>query len=104
MILCFIDKTNYSFSESCSVIEKKSHEVKECIFPFQFSGQTFTRCTTQKDPEQKPWCSTKVDAEGNHVTAGGYWGHCGQDCEEDQVDDPRGEASFVEGEFNWTNV
>jgi hypothetical protein len=21
-----------------------------------------------------------VDDEGNHLTSGGFWGHCGQDC------------------------
>jgi hypothetical protein len=32
------------------------------------------------DTEHLPWCSTKVDREGNHVTPGGFWGHCDQDC------------------------
>ena len=43
-----------------------------------------SQCTTLKDPDDKPWCSTKVDGIGNHVTSGGFWGHCGQDCNDTQ--------------------
>jgi len=67
-------------TENCFVLEKKSHDVKKCIFPFKYSGQTFHRCTALHDPELKTWCSTMVDGEGNHLTSGGFWGHCGQDC------------------------
>ena len=34
-------------------------------------------------PDGKAWCSTKVDGEGQHVAAGGFWGHCSQDCQDD---------------------
>jgi hypothetical protein len=30
------------------------------------------------DPESKPWCATKVDAEGTHIT--GFYGHCHENC------------------------
>jgi len=69
------------FSEICSVIEKKSKDFKPCIFPFNYLGVSYNNCTIVNDPDDNPWCSTKVDEEGNHVKAGGYWGHCGQDCE-----------------------
>ncbi len=26
-----------------------------------------------------------MDAAGNHVHPGGYWGHCGQDCDQDAL-------------------
>ena len=27
-----------------------------------------------------------MDEDGNHVKSGGYWGHCGQDCEKSSTD------------------
>ncbi len=81
------------------MIEKNSREVQPCIFPFEYLGQTFYRCTTLKDPDGKPWCSTKVDEDGSHVTSGGYWGHCGQDCQEDQAYPLDAEFTSNEGTF-----
>ena len=63
------------------MIEEISQKLKPCIFPFKYSGQTLTECTILRDPEDKPWCSTKVDDEGNHETSGGFWGHCGEECD-----------------------
>jgi hypothetical protein len=59
-----------------------------CIFPFQYNGQTFTECITIDDPELKLWCSTKVDEVGEHVRDGGFWGHCGPECEENKTIQP----------------
>ena len=28
----------------------------------------------------KTWCSTKVDANGVHMSNSGNWGNCGPDC------------------------
>ena len=69
-------------SEICFVIETKGKDFKPCIFPFKYGGATYKTCTNVKDPDEKPWCSTKVDADGKHVHPGGYWGHCGQDCDQ----------------------
>ena len=88
---------SFFISETCSVVETRNGEFKPCIFPFKYSGQTFDSCTTIRDPDKKPWCSTKVDADGNHVTAGGYWGHCGQDCDDENFDSQRPELSAFEG-------
>jgi hypothetical protein len=30
------------------------------------------------DPENKPWCATKVDEEG--IVVEGFWGHCHDTC------------------------
>jgi hypothetical protein len=86
-------------SDGCTVIEKKSRDVKPCIFPFKYSGQTLSQCTTLKDPDDKPWCSTKVDGNGNHVPSGGFWGHCGQDCDENQSAVQKAELAFGEGKL-----
>ena len=58
----------------CMVVDKKSGESKQCQFPFVLSGQTYNRCTRILDDASQPWCSTKVDSDGNHLT--GNWGHC----------------------------
>ena len=32
---------------------------KFCRFPFKFKGRVFASCTTEFDPDQRAWCSTK---------------------------------------------
>ena len=38
----------------------KTIEGKDCILPFTFKNTTFNKCITLEDPDDKPWCSTKV--------------------------------------------
>merc|ERR1711935_759871 len=54
---------------------------KSCIFPFKFSGTTYTSCTTDgNEPgNTEEWCSTKVDDSETHIGGQGNWGNC--DCE-----------------------
>ncbi len=54
----------------CSVTEAGSGQRKPCQFPFTIAGRTFTRCTTEFDPNGKNWCSTNVDSKGNHIAGG----------------------------------
>ncbi len=68
------------------MIEKKGKDFKPCIFPFAYDGVIYNNCTEVNDPDNKAWCSTKVDENGNHVKSGGFWGHCGQDCEKRSTD------------------
>ena len=57
---------------------------KPCVFPFTMSNDyetiTYTKCTTVLDPEDKPWCSTKVDYNGQHIGAHDNWGFCDERC------------------------
>ena len=53
---------------------------KTCVFPFKFRNKKFTGCTTEFDESGKNWCSTKVTAEGEHVSGAGEWGYCSSDC------------------------
>ena len=53
---------------------------RQCVFPFTFNRRRYNSCTRVKDPDNKPWCSVSVDANGNHVGGTGAWGHCGQGC------------------------
>ncbi len=82
------------------MIEKKSKEVQPCIFPFNYLGQTFNKCTILRDQDDKSWCSTKVDEDGNHDDSGGYWGHCGQDCVEKDQSVLKSEFSMSEGNID----
>ena len=68
---------------ACVVEDKSTKEQSPCVFPFTFNykdssgsevNQTFFGCTANLDPDDKPWCSTKVDSNGIHKV--GHWGHC----------------------------
>jgi hypothetical protein len=96
-VLQYIALKGRLISDGCTVIEKRTQELKPCIFPFKFFGQTLSACTTLKDPEDKPWCSTKVDDTGNHVISGGYWGHCDLECGETQKEIQKAEFSLKDG-------
>ena len=53
---------------------------KSCQFPFTFAGERRTGCISDTDPDGRLWCSTQVDADGQHVGGGGHWGYCPSDC------------------------
>ena len=54
---------------------------KPCIFPFKFKDKPHYACILNPSPENKPWCSTKVDDQGNHIGGQGNWGNCdGSKC------------------------
>ena len=53
-----------------------------CIFPFVFGEMTYNACTREVSPaiNGDPWCSTKVDDDGQHISRQGNWGRCSQAC------------------------
>ena len=51
---------------------------KRCIFPFIFKNKMYNSCTRDGDPNNKPWCSVKVDNTNTHIQ--GNWGHCNEFC------------------------
>merc|ERR1711936_679355 len=55
-----------------------------CVFPFTFSGTTYTGCAEWiygGQPEGTRWCSTQVDpATGEHVNNQGNYGFCPTPC------------------------
>ena len=53
---------------------------KPCIFPFRYNGVFYNNCTLDSAEENKPWCSTLVDDNNNHVPGGGHYGDCGPKC------------------------
>ena len=76
----FINEFYFIFlSESCITVGGPASGLP-CIFPFKFNGITHNNCTMNKAhlTNNKGWCSTKVDASGQHIGAQGNWGNC--DC------------------------
>ena len=63
----------YYFTGNCRTVAGPSPGMK-CIFPFTVGEVTHMACTTRfLNPEDTPWCSTKVDDNGNHIGGqGGY--------------------------------
>ena len=50
------------------------------MFPFRYNGVSYNTCTLQEADDNKPWCSTLVDDNNNHVPGGGHYGNCGRKC------------------------
>ena len=50
----------------------------DCHFPFILEDKKYDTCTTDQDPDDRFWCSTKVDRSGKHVN--GNWGYCSEEC------------------------
>ena len=57
---------------------------KQCKFPFKFRNKMFASCTSDFDPEDRPWCSTEVNSAGEHVE----FGYCTPSCPVDILSTP----------------
>jgi len=67
-----------------------------CVFPWHWTrtNKTYTGCTADESSEY--WCSTKVDADGNHLS--GNWAECSKECVKElngEYVDPVGEGCFT---------
>ena len=54
-----------------------------CEFPFIWDGNKYYSCTTDDADgkiTEKPWCSTKVDLDGKHISGQGLYGDCPDSC------------------------
>merc|ERR1719228_378111 len=69
------ENTNSNFGIRCL-----SSNGKVCRFPFKFRNKAYASCTTDFDPDNRAWCSTKVDSNGVHVPGEGEFGYCPQSC------------------------
>jgi len=47
---------------------------------FSIQGEVYNGCPVDLEDTSKRWCSTRVDANGEHITGAGEFGHCGPDC------------------------
>lgn len=56
------------------------------MFPFRHKGRQYFECTAEFAQGGPPWCSVKVDRDGNHIGRGGHWGDCDVEaCQEDEA-------------------
>ena len=51
-----------------------------CIIPFKFLDVERNGCIIDTDPDDRHWCSVKVDENLDHVGGGSNWGYCQQSC------------------------
>ncbi len=71
--------------DECKVNEQGTGVRWPCQFPFVFQSKTFTSCTNLADPDEKLWCSTRVDPDTRqHITGRGFWGYCTDDACKDE--------------------
>jgi len=84
-------KTTQGHSRRRSRIPRKDCVTKDgpetgatCISPFKFvpTNKTYYGCTY--DTSTEPWCSTKVNEFGYHLS--GYWGVCSEECPVEEID------------------
>merc|ERR1712168_1214112 len=54
----------------------------QCVFPFKYKDIEYNTCTSKNKhvTNNKLWCSTMVDGEGNHVIGKDAWGNCDENC------------------------
>lgn len=64
--------------QGCSYTVSGPIPYTSCHFPFKYGGKTYKKCTRDHHKDNKPWCTTSVDAKGEHI--GGKWGTCHDHC------------------------
>ena len=52
----------------------------KCQFPFIFRNVQYWGCPPDLSDQTKLWCSTKVDANGNHISGSNAYGFCSSSC------------------------
>jgi len=86
LLTCWSGRLAYSMTLNSSNNIKRNScitvggpaEGSACVFPFNYNGVSHSYCTTVDDT--KPWCSTKTDANNDHVSGVDTWGYCGDNC------------------------
>lgn len=70
------DERELTVREQCfvSTIETEESPSRRCVFPFQYRGTVYQRCTSDHSANQKQWCATSVSRDGSVIV--GEWGDC----------------------------
>lgn len=71
-----LNERELSVREQCfvSTIETQKSPSKRCVFPFEYKGALYQRCTSDHSTNGKQWCATSVTREGAVIV--GEWGDC----------------------------
>ena len=51
---------------------------QKCIFPFDYQGKTYHKCTSNDYDNDQPWCAYEVDRTGTLIED--EWGNCDAAC------------------------
>jgi len=70
---------NTCYKQACKTVGGASPNV-DCVFPFAFNNKVHYSCIYDSSTDGHPWCSTKVDENGDHISQQGHWGHCSNSC------------------------
>lgn len=52
----------------------------KCVFPFRLLGRTIEACTTLTEGDDRPWCPTNTDSNGEYRLGTRKWGYCDPEC------------------------
>jgi len=71
-----VNERELSVKEQCfvSTLETSSSPSRRCVFPFQYKGVLYQRCTSDHSTNGAQWCATSVARDGSVIT--GEWGDC----------------------------
>ena len=69
----------FSDTKGCKTTADGPQVSTPCIFPFSFKGTEYNECIFESG-DDTPWCSTKVDENGKHVSGKNNWGYCEESC------------------------
>ena len=71
-----ISITGTLIDSQCFTTSDSPDKNAQCIFPWKFNGILKQECITETDPDDRHWCSTKVDDDLEHIGGEGNWGFC----------------------------
>ena len=73
-------KQNLLLDGQCVTTPDSPDQGVPCAIPFKFDNKLRDGCITDKDPDGKYWCSTKVNENFEHIAGAQNWGFCEDSC------------------------
>jgi len=70
------DERELAVREQCfvSTIGTQDSPSRRCVFPFEYKGTVYQRCTSDHSANEEQWCATSVARDGSVII--GEWGDC----------------------------
>ena len=62
-------------SQCVTTADSPQNPSSQCMFPFNFDGQTFNECLRDFETGNY-WCPTTLDENGEYISNEGNWGFC----------------------------